>query len=111
MNAEIYWVNDIMVAKLTGPLDSSSAKEVRKQLEPVAKSGIKLIMDMTHVTLTFSAGIIMIYSICQEITSSGGRMILVGINRDVEVTLQITGTRNYFTICRTLEEGLWTMNS
>ena len=110
MNAEIYWVHDIMVAKLTGALDSTSAKEIRKQLEPVAKSRIKLIMDMTQVTLTFSAGIIMIYSICQDITNHGGRMILVGINRDMEITLQITRAQNYFTICRTLEEGLQAMN-
>jgi anti-anti-sigma factor len=106
MNAEIYTVHDVTVAKLVGTLDSSSAAETLKQLVPIARSCSKLIIDMSNVDFTFSAGIIMINSTYREITSHGGEMVLVGTNSDVERTLAITGTLHNFTIFRTLEEGL-----
>jgi anti-anti-sigma factor len=110
MNAEIYTVNDVTVAKLVGTLDSSRAGETLKQLLPIAKSCSKLIIDMSQVDFTFSAGIIMINSTYREITSHAGHMVLVGINRDVERTLEITGTLHNFTIFRTLDEGLMAMS-
>lgn len=109
MNAEIYTVNDVTVAKLAGTLDSSSAAEILKQLSPIARECNKMIIDMSKVDFTFSAGIIMINSTHREISSHGGHMMLVGINREVERTLEITGTLHNFTIYRTLDEGLMAM--
>jgi anti-sigma B factor antagonist len=109
MNAEIYTVNEVTVAKLIGTLDSSSAAQTLKQLLPIARSCSKLIIDMSKVDFTFSAGIIMINSTHREITNHGGHMILVGINHDVERTLEITGTLHNFRIYCTLEEGLIAM--
>ena len=106
MNIDIETVDGVTVVKLTGELDSVVSPVVQQPLLPIAKSGGKLVLDMTGVSFVSSAGLRMLLSIYRHVSSSGGRVVLVGVANEIQEILDITGFSHYLPLYKTLAEGM-----
>ena len=96
----------VTVVELVGDIDGSTAPAVQAQILPLAAPGARIVLDMTRVPYMSSAGLRMLLVSYRQITSKGGRIVLVGLSEEIQDTMSVTGFLNFFVHCATLDEGL-----
>jgi len=106
MKIDITSVDEITIAKCIGPFDSTVAATVRQKLSPIAKKGGKLILDLTEVEYTSSAGLQMIHSTYRDIANNVGKMVLVNPQDSVMRVLETGGVPRVIPIFNDLESAI-----
>jgi anti-sigma B factor antagonist len=88
-------VNDVTVISLAGNIDAMTAPKIADYIhEQVGKSNIKLVVDLSEVEYTSSAGLRVILGAIKETRSQGGDLRLTGIQPDVLKVLNLSGFSN-----------------
>ena len=86
-----------MVAILEGSLDTSTAAETEKAMNPLNDvEGKDIIIDCTDLTYISSAGLRIFLGILQNTQEKGRHVYIKGINDKVRAIFTITGFSNIF---------------
>ena len=86
-----------MVAILEGSLDTSTAAETEKAMNPLNDvEGKDVIIDFTDLTYISSAGLRIFLGILQNTQEKGRHVYIKGINDTVRSVFTITGFSNIF---------------
>ena len=105
MDVSVTESNGVTVVAVNGELDTNSAPVAQQQILPLAAAGVRMVLDMREVPYMSSAGIRMLLSTYRQVTTNGGKVVLVGIADDVKETMSITGFLKFFQTFDTLEDG------
>lgn len=98
--------SEITVVKLAGDIDGKTAPQVQAEVLPLAQPEIKMLLDMSQVLYMSSAGLRMLLSVYRQVTGKAGQVVLIGLAENLEDTMSMTGFLDFFTTCKTLDEGL-----
>jgi anti-anti-sigma factor len=94
MTVEIEHENDtnVCVARLRGEVDVVVVPEVREALDATIRKGCRnLVLDLTRVTYADSSALGLLVWIDHRLAPAGGKLVLVGANRDVTRVLELSG--------------------
>lgn len=82
----------VCVVHLQGEVDIALVPEVRRKLDATIGSGCKnMVLDLTDVTYADSSALGLLVWIDHRLAPTGGRLVLVGANRDVTRVLELSG--------------------
>jgi anti-sigma B factor antagonist len=95
----------ITTIALDGDLDGASAPAAQQQIMAHATEGARVLLDMSNVPYMSSAGVRMLLSTYRQLSSNGGKIVLVGLAEEVQDTLSVTGFLNFFQVADALEAG------
>jgi anti-sigma B factor antagonist len=99
-------IDNITIVTITGELDAATSPVAQQQILPLATAGSRILLDLSGVPYMSSAGLRMLLSTYRQLSSSGGRIVLVGVAEEIQDTMSVTGFINFFTIYSTAEEGI-----
>jgi anti-sigma B factor antagonist len=102
---------EVTVVALEGDVDASTAPAIQRQLLPLVRPGCRIVVDMTEVPYLSSAGLRLLLSTYRQVTGHGGRLALVGVAEEIREIMSITGFLGFFTLRRTVEEGVEALRS
>ncbi|MEB3220202.1 MAG: STAS domain-containing protein [Nostocales cyanobacterium 94392] len=106
MEINIKTVDDVKIAVLKGDIDASTAPLVTQEVLSLVETGRRIILDMTEVPFMSSAGLRVLLSLHRQTSVKEGKLLLVGLNEELQDTMSVTGFLEHFEISNTLEEGL-----
>lgn len=106
MDINIKNLKDVTVVEMAGDIDANTAPKVQEEVLPLAKPGSKILLDMTKVPYTSSAGLRLLLSLYRQVTGNNGQLVLVGLSEEIQDTMSITGFLDFFTRCDDLDAGL-----
>jgi anti-sigma B factor antagonist len=106
MDINIKNLKDVTVVEMAGDIDANTAPAVQKEVLPLVKPGSKILLDMTKVPYTSSAGLRLLLSLYRQVTGNDGQLVLVGLSEEIEDTMSITGFLDFFTRFDDLDAGL-----
>jgi anti-sigma B factor antagonist len=98
--------HQVTVVKLAGNIDGKTAPDIQAEILPLAVPGIKMLLDMSEVSYMSSAGLRVLLSVYRQATNTGGQVVLIGLTENLEDTMSMTGFLDFFTTCKTQDEGL-----
>lgn len=88
-------VNEVTVISLNGSIDALTAPKITEFIQAqIAKGSIKLVMDMSGVDYTSSAGLRVLLGAIKETRAQNGDLRLAGIRPDVQKVLNLSGFSN-----------------
>lgn len=88
-------VDDVTVLTLTGSIDAMTAPKVTEFIQgQVAKGNIKLVVDLSNVDYTSSAGLRVMLGAIKDTRAQSGDLRLTGIQPDVQKVLSLSGFTN-----------------
>ena len=106
MDVQIENIDDVTVIALAGELDGKTAPVAQNEVLPMAKTGCKLLIDMSKVPYMSSAGLRMMLLIYRQVTANHGQSVLVGLSEEIKDTMEVTGFLDYFEVRDSYEAGL-----
>ena len=99
MEVKIYQENEVTTVKLIGRLDTPSAQEITKELEPVmGNASGTIVMDCSEMTYISSSGLRIVLSLRKAAATKGGTVIVKSISNDIRQVFMMTGFLNLFQI-------------
>ncbi len=105
MDINVTKQNEVTVVQVVGEIDGSTAPVAQEQILPAVQAGGKVLLDMSRLEFMSSAGLRMMLLLHRQATTSGGRVVLVGLSEEIQDTMSATGFLGYFTVVDTLEAG------
>ncbi len=82
----------VCVVHLEGEVDIALVPEIRRQLDSTISSGCRnMVLDLTSVTYADSSALGLLVWIDHKLAPTGGKLVLVGANRDVTRVLELSG--------------------
>jgi serine/threonine-protein kinase RsbW len=82
----------VCVVHLEGEVDIALVPEVRRTLDATISSGCRnMVLDLTAVTYADSSALGLLVWIDHKLAPNGGKLVLVGANRDVTRVLELSG--------------------
>jgi anti-sigma B factor antagonist len=106
MNLETRQEGGVEIVELEGSIDGKTAPEVREQLRPVLSRAQKLILDLTKVQYLSSAGLRLLLLTYREVTAAHGKVVLLGVSKDIQTVMSHTGFLSFFTLADTREQAV-----
>src|SRR5207302_9357404 len=90
---------DVVIVKLTGRLDSSSAPPAEENFTRVLAGGaLHLAIDMSNLEYISSAGLRVLLVVAKKVQQGQGKVVLFGLVRNVREVFSISGFDRIFTI-------------
>src|SRR4051794_35882954 len=90
---------DVVVAKLAGRLDSSSAATAEEQLTRlIANRAPRLVIDLSKLEYISSAGLRVLLLVARKVQQAHGKLALFGLTPGVQEVFSISGFNTIFTI-------------
>jgi anti-sigma B factor antagonist len=100
-------VNDVVVVKLLGNLDTNTAPDAEEEINKSLDEGTqKMIINLEQTNYVSSAGLRIFLATAKKITASGGALKLCGANDVVQEILDISGFSTILDVKKTEEEAL-----
>jgi len=97
-------VSGVVVFAIKGSIDAATAPKVSEVLqEHIAKERIKLVVDLSGVEYTSSAGLRVLLAAVKETRSKGGDLRLTGVQPDVMKVLSLSGFTNILKVFISVE--------
>lgn len=97
----------VFVLGLSGKVDVEGAQMFVKRIMEILDGGERYIMlDFTDVAYLDSSGLHALILVAKRLASSGGHLILAGMNDHVQKVLTISGLASYFTLQPTKADAL-----
>ena len=106
MNVNVRQEGAVEIVELGGSLDGKTAPEVREQLRPILSRAQKLIFDMTKVEYLSSAGLRLLLLTYREVTAAHGKVVLIGVSKDIQTVMSHTGFLSFFTLCDSHDQAI-----
>jgi len=85
---------------LIGKLDSQSAPEVQKITDELVKRFDKIILNLTALDYTSSAGLRVILKLQVDMNKKGGELFIKGANKTVMEVFELTGSASFLTFIK-----------
>ena len=90
---------DVVIAKLAGRLDSSSAPSAEEHLTHLIGSGTpRLAIDLSKLEYISSAGLRVLLLVARKVQQAQGKLALFGLTPGVQEVFSISGFNTIFTI-------------
>jgi stage II sporulation protein AA (anti-sigma F factor antagonist) len=90
---------DVVVAKLAGRLDSSSASTAEEQLTRlIPNSAPRLVIDLSKLEYISSAGLRVLLLVARKVQQAQGKLALFGLAPGVRDVFSISGFDTIFTV-------------
>jgi anti-sigma B factor antagonist len=89
---------DVVVAKLAGRLDSSSAPAAEKQLTDLIGGAPRLAIDLSNLDYISSAGLRVLLLVARKVQHEQGKLALFGLAPSVREVFSISGFDTIFTV-------------
>lgn len=105
MNVQTRQENGIDIVELEGSLDGKTAPEVREQLRPVLAQAQRLILDLSKVGYLSSAGLRLLLLTYREMAAHKGKVVLLGVSKDIQNVMSHTGFLSFFTLADSPEQA------
>jgi len=100
-------VDGVKVLTLSGRLDVDAVENIGEELKQKAgQENVKFILDISEVDYLSSRGLGILIELFQANSRAGGSFRLVSANPLVNEVLEITGSRELFSIHDTIEDAL-----
>jgi anti-sigma B factor antagonist len=100
-------VNDIVIVKLVGNLDTNTAPDAETEINKWLENGaLKMIINLEQTNYVSSAGLRIFLATAKKITASGGVVKLCNTNDVVQEILDISGFSTILDVKKTEEEAL-----
>ncbi|SEK10252.1 stage II sporulation protein AA (anti-sigma F factor antagonist) [Variovorax sp. OK605] len=107
MNIEQETRGDVLVVRLAGRLDSSSAPELERMLLEQFTAGLKrLVFDFSALDYVSSAGLRVILLAGKKLRAAQGKLALVGLRDMVREVFEMSGFLTLFAVTDTVDEGV-----
>ena len=99
MKVEIQEKDQMMVAQLSGRLDTAVSQEVSTQLQPLVDNADKtLVLDCKELEYISSSGLRIFLTIRKAAATKGGRVIVRNISSEIRQVFMMTGFLNLFEV-------------
>ncbi len=90
---------DVVIVKLSGRLDSSTAQGAEEDFARVLGGGaLHLAIDMSNLEYISSAGLRVLLVVARKVQQADGRVVLFGVVRNVREVFSISGFDRIFAI-------------
>ena len=100
-------VNDVVVVKLLGNLDTNTAPDAEAEINNWLNEGTqKMIISLEQTNYVSSAGLRIFLATAKKITASGGVLKLCGANDVVQEILDISGFSTILDVKKSKDEAL-----
>jgi anti-sigma B factor antagonist len=103
-------VNDVVIVKLLGNLDTNTAPDAESEINKWLENGaLKMVINLDQTNYVSSAGLRIFLATAKKITASGGAVKLCCPNEVVQEILDISGFSTILDVKKTEEEALAAM--
>ena len=100
-------INGVKLLAVSGRLDVNAVEQIGDDLKQRAgQDQIKVILDLTEVDYLSSRGLGLLIELSQTNGRAGGMLRLVSVHPLVNEVLEITGSRELFSIHDSVEDAL-----
>ncbi|HEY9850437.1 MAG TPA: anti-sigma factor antagonist [Leptolyngbyaceae cyanobacterium] len=106
MDINIKNLKEVTIVEMAGDIDASTAPKVQEKVLPLAGPGSKILLDMSKVPYTSSAGLRLLLSLYRQINGNDGKLVLVGVSEQIQDTMEVTGFLDFFIRCDSIDSGL-----
>jgi anti-sigma B factor antagonist len=106
MSVRVLQEDGVEVIELEGSLDGKTAPEVREQIRPVLSRAQKLILDISRVGYLSSAGLRLLLLTYREVSTRNGKVVLLGVSKDIQMVMSHTGFLSFFTLADSREQAV-----
>jgi anti-sigma B factor antagonist len=106
MDISVESVEEVVLVRIVGDVDGSTAPQAQNQIMPLVQPGSRILLDMSGVPYMSSAGLRMLLSTYRQVANQNGRIALIGLAEELKDTMEVTGFLKFFTSCETVDEGL-----
>ena len=90
---------DVVIAKLTGRLDSSAAQPAEESFVQVLAGGTPhLVIDLSNLEYISSAGLRVLLVVAKKVQQAQGKLVLFGLVPNVREVFSISGFDKIFSI-------------
>jgi anti-anti-sigma factor len=89
---------DILLVKLTGPLDIAGAGEIDLPFGVISGKNDKIIVDLSGVTFLASIGIRVLVKAARAVGTRKGRFVVFGPTEDARRVLRTTGIDTFIPV-------------
>ena len=90
---------DVVIAKLSGRLDSSTAPPTEENFSRLLASGpLHLAIDLSNLEYISSAGLRVLLVVARKLQQAKGKVVLFGLVQNVREVFQISGFDRIFVI-------------
>ena len=97
MTTKIEEIDGRYVATLVGEMDTIAATEAEEVLKPLYKSdGKDVVIDCKDLEYIASSGLRILLSILKGAKASGSKVVMRGVNDDIQNVFQLTGFIDLF---------------
>jgi anti-sigma B factor antagonist len=96
----------VLVALVSGNLDSQSSGHWQEQLLAATTSAGDVLLDLSSVPYVSSAGFRVLLVVYRTLVARGGRVALAGLSDEIRDTMEMTGFLPFFLVGGTVEEAL-----
>jgi len=90
---------DVLIVRMTGRLDSSTAQPAEENFAQMLGSGTaRLAIDMSRLEYISSAGLRVLLVVAKKVQQAKGKMVLFGLVPNVREVFSVSGFDKIFTI-------------
>ncbi|MBR6016718.1 MAG: STAS domain-containing protein [Prevotella sp.] len=99
MKTTIEELNGKIVATLVGELDTPTAIEVEKELQPLFEcEGRDIVIDCTALDYIASSGLRLLLRVLKHAKANNNQVALKNVNEDIREVFRLTGFSDVFTM-------------
>ena len=91
MNITTRTVNDVLVADVSGRLDTRTSGPASEEMSRIAAGSSKVLLNFENLEFISSSGLRVLLRTAKQLTGSGGAMKLCGANGIVKEVMEISG--------------------
>lgn len=100
-------VDSVTVLSLMGSIDAMTAPKITEFIQgQIARGNIRLVVDMSGVDYTSSAGLRVLLGAIKETRAQSGDLRLTGVQPDVQKVLNLSGFTNILKVFDSLEAAV-----
>ena len=106
MNISTRTVNDVLVADVSGRLDTRTSGPASEEMSRIAAGASKVLVNCENLDFISSAGLRVLLRTAKQLTGSGGTMKLCGANGTVKEVMEISGFGDLLDLYDSEQEAL-----
>lgn len=105
MKVTIQTKNNIVYITIQGSIDSNTAGELQSHILEKLGSFNRVIMDLTAVDFLSSAGLRVLLMLYRQLSTNGGKVLLVNVSDEICDIMSMTGFINFFELFGSIDEA------
>jgi anti-sigma B factor antagonist len=100
-------IDDVIIFKLDGRLDSNTSPEFNRKIKEIIKDGTNyIIIDFEKVEYLSSAGLREILNAAKTLKSNAGKLVLCSMSDYIKEIFEVAGFDNIFPIVPAMDDAM-----